>query len=88
MIYKTAEEFLKNMKSRKARGISYYTITQVADGLGIDWKIVRQTILNKNLENKLGFVFVETSFNQGRYFPAEAIPKLYRFRGELFNEEE
>ena len=59
-------------------------MTQVADGLGISVDKVYPLINLENIEKRLGFQFVETSFNHGRYFPAEAIVKLYEFKEELF----
>lgn len=88
MPYKTAEEFLKNMKSKKANGVNYYTVTQVANGLGVDWRIVCRVTNTQDLEKRLGFEFVENTFNRGKYFPPEAIVKLYKFKDELFREEE
>ena len=85
MEYSTAEDFSKNVKYKMSNGQRYYTLTQVAEGLGIDWKIIKKAIAYRNLENMLGFKFVWRSFNQGRYFPEEAISKLYEFKDALFS---
>ncbi len=88
MPYKTAEEFLMNVKSKRANGRRYYTITQVAEGLGLDWNIVVRATKSRDLEKELGFRFIENTFNAGKYFPAEAIPQLYKFRRKVFKDEE
>ncbi len=85
MKYKTAEDFLKNVKSKRSNGERYYTLTQVAEGLGVDWKIIKRAIACQDLERKLGFKFVWRSFNQGQYFPEDAISKLYEFKDALFD---
>ncbi len=86
MRYKTSREFFKNVKSKRAGGIRYYTITQVAEGLGVDWNIVCDAIRSGDLEKKLGFRFVRNSFNDGKYFPEEAISKLYEFKDKILCE--
>ncbi len=88
MIYKNAREFLKNVKPRNTSQRKYFTMTQVADGLGVNVSKVYPLINSEGIEERLGFQFVETGFNQGRYFPPEAIKGLYKFRKELFGNDE
>ena len=88
MKYKTARDFLKNVRSKITNGERYYTVTQVAEGLGVDWTRISQAIACQDLEKKLGFKFVRRSYNAGRYFPEDAISKLYGFKDEIFGVEE
>ena len=83
MVYKTAGDFIKNVRSRKIGGISCYSLTQIAEGLGIDWEVIRGLSMSGELEKKLDFKFVEHPFNYGKYFPQEAVKKLYRFKDRL-----
>lgn len=83
MVYKNAKEFLDKERPKISKGMAYYTISQVASGIGIDWQILKGLVASGNLESMLDFKLVVDSFNLGKYFPAEAIPKLYKHKMRL-----
>lgn len=86
MAYKTAREFIEHVRFKKINGVNCYSISQIADGLGVDWRILRRFVIEGELESKLGFKLVENPFNPGGYFPVEAVPKLYKFKDKLFSD--
>jgi len=66
-------------------GRRYYGLSQVAEGLGIDWRILKELVNNDDLERKLGFTYVFDSYSERKFFPVEAIRKLYRYRDRVLS---
>ena len=55
MAYKTARDFFKNVKLKRADGRDFYTVAQVADGIGVDCGKILQILKSPDIWGETWF---------------------------------